>query len=300
MNRTSEKTLQAARLRSGEAGFSIEQVVITLAVIAIVSGFAVVGLARSRGTLRLTSATDEITGYLEKARADSVRRHATVNPVAPPDAPAAAQMASITFDSVSSYIVTMDFDNDGMVEADERRTITLPDGVTFPAESITDPAKTVGFNWRGRPTEVVSMGLSNSYGDKTVSISESGSVAIGDTHELEGFDVSDLEAPKDIPKSEFEGAAGEDSSDGSGSGNGNGNGNGKKNDGDTTGGDTTIPGGGTTIPGGDTTTGGGATTTPGNGNGNGGNGNGNGGGITGGTPTLCPCGVKNNGTCKNC
>jgi Tfp pilus assembly protein FimT len=228
MNGTSERTLEAARRRRGEAGFSIEQLIITVAVIAIVSGFAVMGVARTRGTLRLTNATDEITNYMEQARVDSIRRHATVAPVAPPAAPAAEQMASITFQSLTSYIVTMDFDSDGTVEADERRTVSLPDGVQFPADQITDPKITIGFNWRGRPTSVFSIGLSNNYGDKTVSISESGSVAVGDTQYLDGFTVNGLEAPSDIPKSEFDKIAGE-ATDGGGTttgGNGNGNGNG--------------------------------------------------------------------------
>src|SRR5688572_30109597 len=245
MKETSGRIERTARRRRGEAGFSIGQLVITVAVVGIVTSFGVIGIARTRGTYRLSSATEEIATYMEQARLDSIRRHAKTDPTAPPAAPAADQMASITFDSVNSYVVTMDFDNDGVVEADERRTVTLPDGVTFPAGSITDPATTVGFNWRGRPTSVVSMGLANDYGSKTISISDSGSVAAGDTHDLEGFDVSALQAPLDIPKSVFEVGSDEEGTTSS-------TGKDKK-------GDTTTGGGGTTT-GGDTTGGTGDTT----------------------------------------
>jgi hypothetical protein len=182
-----------------------------MAVMGIVSTFAVMSVARTRGAYRLTSATDEITGYMERARLDSIRRHATIEPIAPPDAPVVNQMASITFKNVNSYIITMDFDNDGTVEASERHTVTLPDGVQFPADKITNPATTIGFNWRGRPTSVFSTGLSNSYGDKTVSVSEAGSVAVGDAQNLDGFEVAGLESPSNIPESSFEGVTGEDS-----------------------------------------------------------------------------------------
>src|SRR5205814_2905411 len=60
-------------------GFSILQVLITLAVASIISTFAVINIYNSRHSLRLQNSVRQLAGYLEKARLDSIRRHA--NPV---------------------------------------------------------------------------------------------------------------------------------------------------------------------------------------------------------------------------
>src|SRR5688572_12229972 len=88
MKETSGKIQRTAKRRRGEAGFSIGQLVITVAVVGIITSFGVIGIARTRGSFRLSSATEEFTTYLEKPRLDSIRRHAKTDPTAPPAAPA--------------------------------------------------------------------------------------------------------------------------------------------------------------------------------------------------------------------
>ena len=222
-NRTAEA---AARGGRRQQGFTVVQMVVTLAVAAILLGFSAMGIARVRGSMRLTSASDDLTQYLEKARQDSIRRHAESTGAA---LPSADRTASITFQSASSYIVTMDFDGDGTVEAGEQRTFTLPDGVEFPAALITNPVKTITFDWRGRPSEEVSTTLSSSYGSKTVSVSESGSIASFDTHQLSGFDLAGMPSPDAVPKSDLGGSGSGDAGEGDGGGD-TGNGKDKKND----------------------------------------------------------------------
>src|SRR6185369_3907689 len=113
-------------------GFSMMQLIITLAVVSIVSGLAVLGIASARQRIRLTNSSRLLASYAEKARVDSVRRH-------PSDA---AQMSGIEVVNNNTYRVKMDFDGDGIVET---RDVTLDDGVVF----ASDPIALV-FDWRGR------------------------------------------------------------------------------------------------------------------------------------------------------
>lgn len=219
-----------------EQGFTVIQMVVTLAVAAILLSFSAIGIARVRGSIRLSSASDELTQYMERARQDSMRRHAESD-AAP--LPSADRKASVTFTSANTYVVTMDFDGDGVVEATEQRTFTLPDGVTFPAALYTPPT-TVTFDWRGRPSSEINTTLSSDYGSKTVAVSESGSIASYDSHELDGFDLAGMPSPEAVPKSDLGGG---DSSEESGDGDGKDKGNDKNDDPPTGGGGDT--GGGT-------------------------------------------------------
>ena len=54
-------------------GFTIMQMVITIAIIAIVSTFGVLGIKTARAEFRVQSSARLFASYIEKARADSVR-----------------------------------------------------------------------------------------------------------------------------------------------------------------------------------------------------------------------------------
>jgi Tfp pilus assembly protein FimT len=135
---------------SNAGGFSIMQMVITLAIAMLVTGFAVVGITRARDQFRLTSSAREFAAYVERARADAVRRH---------------DGASVQTIDETSFTVTMDFDGDGTLES---RTFTLKSGVRF-----TTGQKSVAFDWRGRTPQEQSFGFSN--GRNTVSVGVTGS-----------------------------------------------------------------------------------------------------------------------------
>ena len=101
-----------------ERGFTIIQVVITVAIIAVVSTFGVMAIASARASFRLSGASREVAGYLEKARSSAIRLNGS---------------ASLTIVDANNYTITMDSDGDGTVDT---RTITLQQGVFFDAGSI--------------------------------------------------------------------------------------------------------------------------------------------------------------------
>jgi Tfp pilus assembly protein FimT len=75
----------------------------TVAVVTIVSAFALIGVNSTRASIRRTNAARECASYLEKARVDAVRRHGE------------ASVAFLTANA-TQYSVTMDFDGNGTTE----------------------------------------------------------------------------------------------------------------------------------------------------------------------------------------
>lgn len=147
-----------------QRGFTMTQMVITLAIIAIVSTFGVLGIKTARAQFQLQNAARLFASYVEKARADSIRRHA-----------ATGEESSIEMFGIgtTAYNVTMDF-GAGVVET---RTFQLDPGLTFG----TDAAK-VTFDWRGRllGDAVVFQIQSNYLGERLpVDVSGSGDITVG-------------------------------------------------------------------------------------------------------------------------
>jgi type II secretory pathway pseudopilin PulG len=113
-------------------GFTIMQMIVTLAIISVVSTVGVLGVKSAREHFKMQNSARLFASYAEKARADSVRRHA-----------ASGQEASLEMfgEGTNTYNVTMDFGS-GVVET---RTFQLDPGIIF----RTAAAK-VTFDWRGR------------------------------------------------------------------------------------------------------------------------------------------------------
>src|SRR5229473_295855 len=114
---------------SSAAGFSFPELLIVVAIVSIVSSLALVSFQNSNKSFKLAGATRTLSGYLEKARVDSVRRHGG---------------ASVNMNSSTSYTVNIDFGGSGVVTA---RTITLPEGTSLrytlpPASTSIDPSTT--------------------------------------------------------------------------------------------------------------------------------------------------------------
>src|SRR5512145_3420985 len=101
-----------SRTARQQRGFTITQMVITLSIIAVVSTFGVMGIKTARAEFKHQSAARLFATYIEKARLDSIRRHA-----------APGEESSIeTFGAGSTaYEVTMDFGS-GTIET---RTFNL-------------------------------------------------------------------------------------------------------------------------------------------------------------------------------
>ncbi len=152
-----------------QRGYSMMQLLVTLAVVSVVSGLAVMGIASARQRIRLTNSSRMLASWAEKARVDSVRRHPT-DP---------AQMSGIEVLNKTTYRVKMDFDGNGTVET---KDITLDEGVEF----ATDPIALV-FDWRGRlvdlDTTEIKVSIALQWGDdpddqRLVDITRSGDVTL--------------------------------------------------------------------------------------------------------------------------
>lgn len=152
-----------------QSGFSMMQLLITVAVVGIVSGLAVVGITSARQRIRLTNSSRLLASYVEKARVDSVRRHPTDPNL----------MAGIEVLNTTTYRVKMDFDGDGSVET---KDFNLDEGVVF----ATDPIALV-FDWRGRlvdlPLTEIKVSIAMQWGDdpndqRVVDVTRSGDVTI--------------------------------------------------------------------------------------------------------------------------
>ena len=89
-----------SRITTQQRGFTITQMVITLSIIAIVSTAGVLGIRTARAEFKLQNASRLFATYVEKARADAIRRHG-----------ASGQESSVeTFGPGSTtYAITMDF-----------------------------------------------------------------------------------------------------------------------------------------------------------------------------------------------
>lgn len=135
----------------GEQGFSLLQLVVAIAIIAIISVMATISISSAQQDLRRDGTIREFKAYLEKARLDSIRRHAT----------STTDQASVTITASNSYQVAMDFNYDGTMSSSEVRTVTIPTDrkVQFSTGTVSLPM-TTRFDWRGRASSTQSDGTS--------------------------------------------------------------------------------------------------------------------------------------------
>ena len=149
-----------------QRGFTITQMVITLAIIAVVSTFGVLGIKSARAEFQHQSAARLFASYVEKARADAIRRHA---------GPGEESSVETFGPGTTTYEVTMDW-GDGVVE---KRTFNLENGLTFDTD-----ARKVSFDWRGRIDEAWVFQIKSEYLEKNlpVDVSGSGDITVGEQH----------------------------------------------------------------------------------------------------------------------
>lgn len=155
-----------SRTTTQQRGFTLTQMIITLAIIAVVSAGGVLGIRNARAEFRLQNSARLFATYIEKARADSIRRHAGTG-----------QESYIeTFGPGSTtYAVTMDY-GAGVIET---RNFDLESGLTFDTA-----AKRVTFDWRGRIVEAWVFQVHSQYLERNlpVDVSGSGDITVGEQH----------------------------------------------------------------------------------------------------------------------
>lgn len=143
------KDFTDARRRRGERGVSILEVLIMLVMVSVITGYALTRISGAQQFMRMENASREFMSYVDKARLDSVRRHA-----GPPGTLPQPAMSSVTITGPRSYRVVMDFDGDGNMDAPRNITIPQDQGVIFNTGTTPLPI-TISFNWRGRAVSAV-------------------------------------------------------------------------------------------------------------------------------------------------
>jgi prepilin-type N-terminal cleavage/methylation domain-containing protein len=154
------------RTTTQQRGFTLTQMLVTLSIIAVVSTGGVLGIKTARAEFRLQNSARLFATYIEKARADAIRRHA-----------ATGQESLVeTFGPGSTlYAITMDY-GAGVVET---RTFNLESGLSF-----ATAAKKMSFDWRGRIAEAWVFQIRSEYLDRSlpVDVSGSGDITVGEQH----------------------------------------------------------------------------------------------------------------------
>lgn len=140
-----------------DRGIGMLELVIVMAIVGIVSTFALLQIRSSRSALRVQNSVRQLASYMEKARIDAVRRHGT---------------STVTFINTRTYSINMDFNNIG---SPSTRTFTFLDGVQLASSELPN----VTFNWRGRTLTtgascVTTFGVSDNM-DHGLSVDVSGS-----------------------------------------------------------------------------------------------------------------------------
>ncbi len=130
------KTMRVTKSHVSQQGFTLIQMIVIVALATVITAFGAIGIVNARGHMRLASSARHFSTRVEKARADSVRRHAM-----------GASRANVQLLSMTSYSVAMDWDINGVLDAYDTQVFNLESDVTFAPELV---GTTITFDWRGR------------------------------------------------------------------------------------------------------------------------------------------------------
>jgi type II secretory pathway pseudopilin PulG len=156
-------------------GFSVLELLIVGVMFAVVTAFALIKIVNAQKDITRNHAAQEVANYLERARNDSMRRHAANF----------AQMAQVTILNDKFYSVTLDANGDGLLDtpivlsvAERNLSFTGPFPRTFAFDShgrAFDPQK----NKAG--TQVIT--VTNESGASEIEVPEAGRASVSTKEE---------------------------------------------------------------------------------------------------------------------
>lgn len=164
-------TLLTQKLPSNSSGVSTVEILIAVAMLSVVAGFALLKLVNGNQNNDRQNLTVDLANHLQKARLDSMRRQVKdIN-----------QMGQVKVFNRRSYSIAIDADGDGLLD--------IPLVMNLPAEQdvgINGPfPKTFIFDGLGQPLDQSRQRVSpkqvivsNSSGASAVRFSESGDVTV--------------------------------------------------------------------------------------------------------------------------
>lgn len=152
---------------NSESGFSLFELLLVVAMVGVITGFALMQITRARQNMARANAAQLLSTHLEKARLDSLRRHPTDS----------AQMAQIVIADSTFYTYAIDTDGNGVLDAPV--VVNLPAGTNLAFN--TPFPRTIYFNWRGRSVDAAGnpatppfVSISNSYGTSRIDLTSTG------------------------------------------------------------------------------------------------------------------------------
>jgi Tfp pilus assembly protein FimT len=159
-------TFTSRQTRESSAGFSVLELIIVLAIIVSIMATVWTQMLHAQNSLMRSNAAQQFANYVERARSDSIRRHATDT----------GQMAQVTILNDKFYSVTLDSNGDGKLDAP--LVVSLADGQL----TVGGPfPRTIMFDWLGRTVDAVDnpvhcapITLTNQTGASAVKISDGG------------------------------------------------------------------------------------------------------------------------------
>lgn len=158
-------------IKQNARGFSVTELLLVIAMIAVIGGFAVVSLVRGHRTAYRTNTALEIANLLQKARLDSIRRN-------PQDI---NQMAQVKVFNRRFYSVAIDGDNDGYLDVPLVMSLPEQPGVgfngPFPKTYIFDSqGQTV--DAQSKPVSPAPMTVGDSSATSAIKFSDDGKITV--------------------------------------------------------------------------------------------------------------------------
>lgn len=167
---------------NSQSGQSIVEMLVVLAIAAIITVMAIFSLGNARSTIQRKNIAREFKASLERARFDSVKRRVTN----------VGEMANVTINSATSFSLAADMNRNGIIEPSDLRQINFANSkVRIVGSNLTFPL-TIRFDRRGFATIVNNLGVeittslkicenctsstANSSNSDAVSISSAGTV----------------------------------------------------------------------------------------------------------------------------